>query len=185
MAVYNHTGQVVSDPERSIRFYTEVLGFTYWYFLERKDLALVELEKASHLPDVPPFVTAMASRLMVAEEDPQTAVSFLNDMIRNAKDDYARNALKEKLRMARISLDISNIKKAISVYETKTGNKVTDLKQLTQANIIRGKLEDPYGGSYFLDPKSGEIKTTSGKKGLSFAGKTAKTGLVKKEWKDG
>jgi catechol 2,3-dioxygenase-like lactoylglutathione lyase family enzyme len=37
MAVYNHTGQVVSDPQRSMRFYTEVLGFRYWYQLSPDD----------------------------------------------------------------------------------------------------------------------------------------------------
>jgi lactoylglutathione lyase len=31
MPVYNHTGLVVSDLERSKRFYEEVLGFRIWY----------------------------------------------------------------------------------------------------------------------------------------------------------
>jgi lactoylglutathione lyase len=31
MAAYNHTGQVVTDLERSKRFYQEVLGFSFWY----------------------------------------------------------------------------------------------------------------------------------------------------------
>lgn len=31
MSIYNHTGQVVTDLERSKRFYQEVLGFKLWY----------------------------------------------------------------------------------------------------------------------------------------------------------
>ena len=31
MSVYNHTGQVVTDLERSKRFYQDVLGFKFWY----------------------------------------------------------------------------------------------------------------------------------------------------------
>ncbi|MGE3692053.1 MAG: VOC family protein [Novosphingobium sp.] len=31
MAVFNHVGHAVSDADRSMRFYTEVLGFAYWY----------------------------------------------------------------------------------------------------------------------------------------------------------
>ncbi len=31
MPAYNHTGQVVTDLERSKRFYQEVLGFEFWY----------------------------------------------------------------------------------------------------------------------------------------------------------
>ena len=31
MGTYNHTGQVVTDLERSKRFYQEVFGFKTWY----------------------------------------------------------------------------------------------------------------------------------------------------------
>jgi catechol 2,3-dioxygenase-like lactoylglutathione lyase family enzyme len=37
LAVFNHIGQAVSDPQRSMRFYTEVLGFTFWYQLSPDD----------------------------------------------------------------------------------------------------------------------------------------------------
>jgi catechol 2,3-dioxygenase-like lactoylglutathione lyase family enzyme len=43
MAVYNHTGQVVSDPQRSMRFYQEVLGFKYWYQVSPDDEAVAKL----------------------------------------------------------------------------------------------------------------------------------------------
>ncbi|HEX8056944.1 MAG TPA: VOC family protein [Novosphingobium sp.] len=43
MAVYNHTGQVVSDPERSMRFYQEVLGFRYWYQVSPDDAGVARL----------------------------------------------------------------------------------------------------------------------------------------------
>jgi lactoylglutathione lyase len=37
MSVYNHTGQVVTDLERSKRFYQEVLGFKSWYEVRPPD----------------------------------------------------------------------------------------------------------------------------------------------------
>jgi len=43
MAIYNHTGQVVSDPERSMRFYQEVLGFRFWYKLSPDDESVAKL----------------------------------------------------------------------------------------------------------------------------------------------
>lgn len=59
MAVYNHTGQVVSDPERSMRFYTEVLGFKYWYQVSPDDPSVAKLCSLS-----PPLgVTAYYLRL--------------------------------------------------------------------------------------------------------------------------
>lgn len=37
MAIYNHTGQVVSDLERAKRFYQEVFGFKFWYEITPPD----------------------------------------------------------------------------------------------------------------------------------------------------
>src|SRR3954471_20017101 len=43
MAIYNHTGHVVTDLERSVRFYREVLGFKPWYELAPPDEATAKL----------------------------------------------------------------------------------------------------------------------------------------------
>ena len=43
MGMYNHTGQVVTDLERSKRFYREVLGFTFWYEITPPDEATAKL----------------------------------------------------------------------------------------------------------------------------------------------
>jgi lactoylglutathione lyase len=37
VGVYNHTGQIVTDLERSKRFYQEVFGFTFWYEITPPD----------------------------------------------------------------------------------------------------------------------------------------------------
>jgi catechol 2,3-dioxygenase-like lactoylglutathione lyase family enzyme len=41
--MYNHTGQVVTDLERSKRFYQEVFGFTLWYEIHPPDEATAKL----------------------------------------------------------------------------------------------------------------------------------------------
>ena len=43
MAIYNHTGQVVTDLERSKRFYQEVFGFEFWYEIQPPDAATSKL----------------------------------------------------------------------------------------------------------------------------------------------
>jgi lactoylglutathione lyase len=43
MGTYNHTGQVVTDLERSKRFYQEVLGFQPWYEVSPPDEATAKL----------------------------------------------------------------------------------------------------------------------------------------------
>jgi lactoylglutathione lyase len=43
MGTYNHTGQVVTDLERSKRFYQEVLGFQFWYEISPPDAMTAKL----------------------------------------------------------------------------------------------------------------------------------------------
>jgi catechol 2,3-dioxygenase-like lactoylglutathione lyase family enzyme len=43
MVTYNHTGQVVTDLERSKRFYQEVLGFKFWYEFQPPEAATAKL----------------------------------------------------------------------------------------------------------------------------------------------
>ena len=43
MGTYNHTGQVVTDLDRSTRFYQEVLGFRPWYDIAPADEATAKL----------------------------------------------------------------------------------------------------------------------------------------------
>ena len=54
MGIYNHTGQVVTDLERSKRFYQEVLGFKFWYEHTAPDEATTKLNQL----DAPLGVTA-------------------------------------------------------------------------------------------------------------------------------
>jgi lactoylglutathione lyase len=43
MAIYNHTGHVVTDLERSKRFYQEVFGFQFWYEISPPDVPTAQL----------------------------------------------------------------------------------------------------------------------------------------------
>ena len=43
MAIYNHTGQVVTDLARAKHFYQEVLGFSPWYEITPPDEATAKL----------------------------------------------------------------------------------------------------------------------------------------------
>ena len=43
MGTYNHTGHVVTDLERSKRFYQEVFGFKFWYEISPPDVPTAQL----------------------------------------------------------------------------------------------------------------------------------------------
>jgi len=160
--------------------YYYIRGFTYWYFLEDKAQAAEDLKKAAKLPDAPLFLSSLASRLMVSESTPGTAISFLKELIHQSKDPNAKKALSEKLKKAYVSRDLLAIQKQIDIFEDSEDRKPTKLEELVNANLLKYIPKDPFGDTYYIDEKGKPLSVTA-KNGLAFNGKNAKTGLAK--WK--
>ncbi len=159
--------------------YRYLRGFIYWYFLNRIDLAKQDLTEAAKLPDAPPFIASLASRMMVSEDDPETAIMFLRDLTTNTKDKNAKKALRGKLRRAIISRDTKGLEQSIRDFQNKFGKEPEKLSDLVSAGLLERIPMDPYGFEYALDEATGKVVSRSGKKGLEFYGRTAETGLAK------
>jgi len=186
---------IAKEPEKSAALLTKGIeaepaywrylylrGFNYWYFLRRSDLAEKDLTAAAALPDAPSFVASLASRLIAKEQNAQTAVSFLNELIANTNDQTAKTALRRKLKRAKISRDIELLERAIERYVNHHAQKPLSIDQLIESGMIKGIPLDPYGQPYIIDSNTGAVRTKSGKKGLVFPGRTAETGLASKEF---
>ena len=159
-------------------------GFNYWYFLARPDLAKEDFQIGSKLPGAPRMLASLAGRLMVSQGDPQTAVNFLEDLIQNTDDPNVKKALGEKRKQALLSRDKRILTKAVALFEKRYRRKPNTLSELVERGVLNRLPREPFGGKYFVDPQTGEIKTSSGEKGLEFLGKTAETGIFKKEFKE-
>jgi len=186
---------MAKEPVRSNEILTEAIeahpsswrfrylrGFNYWYFLYRPDLAKEDFKIASKLPNAPKMLSSPAARLMVSQADPQTAVNFLEDLIQNTEDPNVKEALGEKRKQALISRDKKILEKAVAVFEKRYHRRPEPLSELVEKGVLNRIPREPFGGSYLMDPQTGEIKTSSGKKGLEFIARTSKTGVFKKEF---
>lgn len=185
---------VVKDPELSSSILTQGIenlpekwrlrylrGFNEWYFLTNSQAAAEDLAAAAKLPDAPPFLAGLASRLLASTDDPQTAVLYLSDLLRTTKNADARVVIEEKLRRAILSRDIKFLEEAVQRYTSKNGAPPASFDELVSSKIISQLPNEPFGGRYVLDSEG--VHTTSGKKGLEFSGRTAQTGLARKEFK--
>lgn len=158
-------------------------GFNYWYFLNDQKKAAEDFRIAATYPEAPSFLPNLASRLVNQSAGPESAITFLDEMIRNAKDSAEREALIEKRKLAQVSLAVQQLTTAVAQYQQKTGKTVETLEELFENGMLQGNLLDPFGGKYFLNKNNGTVETTSGKSGLDFKGKSIDTGLAADEWK--
>jgi len=193
--IYEFCGTLLSwmakEPTESNRILTRAIdhqpnkwrfrylrGFNYWYFLDRLDLAKEDFTLASKLPGAPPFIASLASRLIANEDNPDTAIDFLTDLIDNTDDDKVKDALSEKLKLAYISKHKQMLSKAVGIFEKRYGEKPNSLKLLVTKKILTALPKEPFSGKYYIDLETGEIVSSSGK-GLEFGGKTADSGIYK------
>lgn len=166
---------------KSWRYYY-LRGFNFWYFLENIEAARHDFEVASKLDGAPHFITTITSRLIASSDNVDTAVSFLQDALQRTKDQTAQKALKKKLKQAMLSQNKNRLTALAKEYEKTKGEKLTSLEQLVSAGYLKAVPGDGFGGTFKLESKTGEIVSSSGKKGLEFQGKSARTGSFKQEF---
>lgn len=165
------------------RFYY-LRGFNYWYFMEDLERAKEDIARASRVKGAPTFLASLASRLVAATENPNTAVVFLKDLIDNTNDETVQKALGEKLKLAYVSRDAERLENLVKRYEAGSETKVVALDDLVAAGMLKFVPKDPFGEPYLLNTESGHVESASAKRGLSFEGKTARTGLLRNEFKE-
>lgn len=142
-------------------------GFTYMYFLHRTDDARSDFEIASKLPDAPPFLARLAAQVMAVQSNPEAAISFLRNMLETVRDPSARQALEDKLKQAYLELSLGKLREAVQIYAAQNKRPPSDIQDLVSGGIIQSLPPDPFGGAYYLDPDTLEVKTTSNRKGIS------------------
>src|SRR3954454_5008998 len=125
MRVDNHTGQVVTDIERSKRFYQEVLGFQLWY-----DLALPD-EGTAKLLTLEPPLRAVASYLFLD--------GFVLDLIQfsaeGARAPYRQRVLNEP-GLTHLSVSVDDIR-ASAKRAVAYGGQVVEQSHVGVALFIR------------------------------------------------
>ncbi len=175
--------KAIEEHPLNWRFYY-LRGFNYWYFMEDLERAKQDIARASRVKGAPTFLASLASRLVASTENPNTAVHFLKDLIDNTNDETVQRALGEKLKLAYVSRDAERLESLLAKFEEQSGSKAKSLDDLVSAGLLKFIPKDPFGDQYILDAETGEVHSSKGKRGLSFEGKTARTGILKSEFED-
>ncbi len=139
MAVVNHVGHAVADPERAMRFYTEVLGFEYWYQLSPPDEGTTKL---CGLPG-PLAVTAYYLRLG------GFVLELMHYAAPGAQAPYRQRAMNEP-GLTHLSISVADIQ-ATAEKAVQLGGTIIKESDLGMALMIRdpdGQLIELLGADY-------------------------------------
>lgn len=157
---------IVRFPDRWNLYYAR--GFIEWFFLKDAERSQQDFVKASSFPDAHLIVKRLAAKKLVASNNAQTAVDFLSGVLQTERDPSARAAIEARLREAHYELDFQTLERARDIYRQRHGEFPRELSLLASDGIVNSEFRDPFGGTYRIDPTSGEISSSSNHKRLKI-----------------
>jgi tetratricopeptide (TPR) repeat protein len=110
-----------------------------------------------------PHLALLAANLSLVtdrEDEYRTAISFLEESIRQADTDALRAELESRLVKVRAYHALSQVERAIAEYERRTGHRLATLQDLVRASILPSVPPDPSGGTIAYDAATGEVRST-------------------------
>jgi hypothetical protein len=99
---------------------------------------------------------------MYAEaNNPDTALQFLEALWQQTEDAETREVLEKRAQEIMIERDIQLLESAVQLYSTKQGHLPDRLYDLVSSGYLTQIPHEPFGGSYELNPKTGEVTSSS------------------------
>lgn len=156
-------------------------GFFRYFFFNDIESAKNDFVSSAKLPGAHPVVKRIAAKELAASEGPERAVEFLIETLKTTDDPRAKEALTERLKEALLEKGFKSLRIAVEVYVKRFNKKPSSIEDLVKEKIVAPLGPDPFGGSYKLDPNTGEPYSTSGKVGLSEKESPKKLEIKKSE----
>jgi len=134
-----------------------VLGFNYFFHLHDYVRAGEYMGRAARIPGRPLYVDTLAARLYVEGGSPSLALSYLESMIEQTTDPVLQKIYTERHKEVLIDRDLRILDQAVVRYREAVGATPQDLSDLEKKGFLRTIPDEPFGGKYRIDVRSGKV----------------------------
>ena len=138
-----------------------LLGYNYYFLLGDPAKGAEYIMKAASLPDGPAYLPGLATRLAAEAGNPDTAVAFLEARLRETQDPQTRESLANRMKEVIIERDLRILESAVEAYRTQYHSLPARLTDLVVAGALPILPQEPFGGDYRLDPKTGSVSSST------------------------
>jgi len=167
-------GDLANRPDLSIRLLEKgvnanpeawnipfLLGYNYYFLLGDSAKGAEYIMKAASLPDGPAYLPGLATRLAAEAGNPDTALAFLEARLRETQDPQTRESLANRMKEVIIERDLRILESAVEAYRTQYHSLPARLTDLVVAGALPILPQEPFGGDYRLDPKTGSVSSST------------------------
>ena len=131
------------------------LGFNY-YQLGNYLKAVKYYRVAAKLPGAPKFLSSNPAMLYYRAGRADLGVAYLEGLLRSVKDKKQIEWVDTKLKWLR---NIVILEKKVKEFKAQYGALPASLNDLVNKGLLRQIPHDPFGKGYYLDKKSGRVKS--------------------------
>lgn len=167
-------GDIANRPDLSIRLLKKgvsanpavwnipfLLGYNHYFLLGDPAKGAEYIMKAARLPDGPAYLPGLATRMAAEAGSPDTAVAFLEARLRETQDPQTRESLANRMKEVIIERDVLMLERAVEAYRTQYRILPATVTDLVVAGALSILPEEPFGGDYRLDPKTGSVSSST------------------------
>ncbi len=138
-----------------------LLGYNYYFLLVDPAKGAEYIMKAASLPDGPAYLPGLATRMAAEAGNPDTALVFLEARLADTHDPEMREVLAYRMKEVIIERDLHILESAVEAYRTQRGTLPATLTDLVAVGSLPMLPQEPFGGGYRLDPKTGSVSSST------------------------
>jgi len=167
-------GDLANRPDLSIRLLKKgadanpevwnipfLLGYNYYFLLADPAKGAEYIMKAASLPDRPAYLPGLATRMAAEAGSPDTALAFLEARLLETQDPQTRESLANRMKEVIIERDLRLLESAVAAYRTQYRTLPATLTDLVAAGVLSILPQEPFGGDYRLDRKTGSVSSST------------------------
>jgi len=138
-----------------------LLGYNYYFLLGDPAKGAEFIMQAARLPDGPSYLPGLATRMAAEAGSPDTALAFLEARLRETEDPEMREFLANRMKEVIIERDLRLLENAVEAYRVQHQTSPATLMDLVRGGTLLNLPEEPFGGDYRLDSKTGSVSSST------------------------
>ena len=149
------------DANPDVWYIPFLLGYNYYFLLADPAKGAEYIMEAARRPDGPSYLPGLATRMAAEAGSPDTALAFLEARLLETQDPQTRESLANRMKEVIIERDIRLLESAVDAYRTQYRASPATLTDLVAAGSLPMLPQEPFGGDYRLDRKTGSVSSST------------------------
>lgn len=138
-----------------------LLGHNHYFALGDAAKGAEYIGRAARTPGAPDFLSGLATRMYAESGNPDVALEFLGALWRENPNVAAREKLEVRAKEVMIERDLRLLESAAQQYRDKQRRYPNTLSELVISGYLASLPQEPFGGVYELDSKTGKVRSST------------------------